>query len=145
MKDKITSELILEHWQKGKSSIDWRPLPIKGKREWLRACLSWSGLPTQEIKSFNYIIDAGQINHALDFYCLLGETFFGYRGYFGQDSAGFSDCFSEIYAQVQSKIVVEKGAKVTINSSQQLEKVLNEEYFYIIEIFQRNGFELELS
>jgi hypothetical protein len=33
----ITTEEILEHWKQGKSTLDWRPLTIKGKREWLKA------------------------------------------------------------------------------------------------------------
>src|SRR5687768_8028141 len=90
IKEDITSENILDHWGQGKTSLDWRPLTIKGKREWLKACLSWTGLPRQRIPSFNYIIDGDQVTTDLDFYCLLGETFFGYRGYFGQDLHGFN-------------------------------------------------------
>src|SRR5688572_22026573 len=85
----ITAEDIPEHWGQSKSTLDWRPLTIKGKREWLKACLSWTGLPDNKIKSSDYIIGGKQVNSDLDFFCLLGETFFGYRGYFGQDSYGF--------------------------------------------------------
>src|ERR1700741_3651560 len=96
-KQEITTEDFLEHWRQGKSTLDWRQLTVKQKKEWLKACLSWTGLPGKKIKSFNYTIEGTQVNDDLDFYCLLGETFFGYRGYFGQDAYGFNDCFSEIF------------------------------------------------
>jgi hypothetical protein len=82
----------------------------------------------------------------LDFYCLLGETFFGYRGYFGQDFHGFNDCFSEIAIHEKTIVVVEKGARVTISNSEQFKKVLNEEYFSdVIETFRKQGFEVEFD
>jgi hypothetical protein len=39
----ITTQDILDRWGQGKTTLDWRPLTIKGKREWLKA-LRWSCL-----------------------------------------------------------------------------------------------------
>jgi hypothetical protein len=146
MKSKeITTEDILEHWKQNKSTLDWRPLTTKGKREWLKACLSWTGLPDKRIKSFEYIVDGNQINSDLDFYCLVGETFFGYRGYFGQDSYGLNDCFSEILMQTKNHETVEGGAKIKIKNSGQVSDVLQDEFQYIIESFRDKGFAVELD
>ncbi len=80
----------------------------------------------------------------LDFYCLIGETFFGYRGYFGQDLHGFNDFFSEIALYEKTKVTVEKGARVIITNSGQLNKILNEGYFLdVVETFRKQGFEVE--
>jgi hypothetical protein len=141
----ITTANILEHWRQGKSTLDWRPLTIKEKGEWLKACLSWTGLPDKKIKSFNYIVDGNQVGADLDFYCLLGETFFGYRGYFGQDSHGFNDCFSEILMQTKNKEAVENGTKVIIKNSGQVSNTLGDEFQYIVKSFRDNGFEIELE
>lgn len=135
----ITTEDILEHWRQGKSTLDWRPMTIKGKREWLKACLSWTGLPDSKIKSHDYLLDGNQINSDLDFYCLLGEIFFGYRGYFGQDSYGLNDCFTEIFMTTKNKETVEKGVKLKIKNSGQLREALQDNFEYIIESFRDKG------
>jgi hypothetical protein len=141
----ITTQDILNHWGQGKTTLDWRPLTIKGKREWLKACLSWTGLPDDKIKSFEYILDGNQVASDSDFYCLLGETFFGYRGYFGQDGHGLNDCFSEIFIKTKNKITVDKGAKIKIKNSEQVKDVLQDEFPYILESFRDKGFEIELE
>jgi hypothetical protein len=141
----LTSKDIIKHWQQGKSILDWRKLTDKQKREWLYACVEWTGLPSQKIMSFNYIIDGNQINSELDFYCLIGETFFGYRGYLGQDSHGLNDCFSEIFLQTKDKETVEIGAKIIINNSQHVSTTLGDQFQYIIDTFMNNGFEIELE
>src|SRR5690348_17085460 len=75
-KQEITAEDILEHWQQGKSALDWRGMTTKGKIEWLSACLDWSGLPQQPIPAFDFIIDGNHVMSHDDYYCLLGEVFF---------------------------------------------------------------------
>jgi hypothetical protein len=121
-------------------------LTIKAKREWLKACLSMTGLPRKRIPSFNYIIDGNQVATELDFYCFLGETFFGYRGYFGQDSHGFNDCFSEIAIHENTKATVEQGAKVVIKSSGRLKQILTDYIFAeIIKSFSGHGFVIDLE
>jgi hypothetical protein len=145
-KQEITTEDILEHWRLGKSTLDWRPLTtIKEKREWLKACLFWTGLPDKKIESFNYIIDGNQVNSEWDFYCLMGETFFGYRGYFGQDSHGLMDCFSEIFMQTKDNETVKNGAKIIVKNSGQVREVLQDDFQYIVESLRDRGFDIELD
>ncbi len=141
----ITSEYILSEWKKGNTRIDWRPLTIKEKRQWLLACLKWSGLPKQKIASFDFCIDGNDVLVDLDFYCLLGEVFFGYKGYFGQDLHGFDDCFCEIALFEKTKGMVEKGAKVIIKNPERLKQVLTDEIFSeLLKIFHSKGFLIEL-
>ncbi|GHN02387.1 hypothetical protein WSM22_38760 [Cytophagales bacterium WSM2-2] len=141
----MTSEYILEQWRLRKSSLDWRPLSENEKNEWLDACLAWRGLPDQQIKAFNYIVDGSQVNSRLGFYCLLGESFFGYRGYFGRDSHGFNDCFSEIALFEKTKSLVEEGAKVTFKNSKQIREVLDSEFESILQALQRAGFKIKIE
>jgi hypothetical protein len=76
---------------------------------------------------------------------LLGETFFGYRGYFGQDSHGVNDCLSEIFMRTKNKEVVEKGARIKIKNSRQVKDVLQVEFEYLLESFQNSGFKVEIE
>src|SRR5712671_442374 len=83
----ITTKNIIEKWKLGES-IDWRTLTIDEKREWLLACLFDTGVPKGTMPIRNYAIDGNEINNSVDLYCLLGQIFFGDRGYFGQDLDG---------------------------------------------------------
>ena len=141
----FTAEDILEHWRQGKSALDWRPLTTKVKRQWLRACLRWTGLPVSKIRSFSYVVDGNQVQSDVDFFCLLGEVFFGYRGYFGQDSEGFSDCFAEIFMKTNDKELAEKGAKVNFKNTTQVKSVLHDNFHYIVESFRNAGVDVELD
>lgn len=141
----ITSEYILSEWRRGNTRIDWRTFTMKEKREWLKACLLWSGLPKQKITSCDYVIDASEVSITLDFYCLLGEVFFGHKGYFGQDLDGFNDCFSEIFKFKKTTEIIDKGAKVIIKNPVHLKEVLTGEIFSeLLKIFERRGFLVEL-
>ena len=140
MKDlEYTLEYILEHWRHGNSILDWRPLTIKGKREWLKACLLWTGLPDTKIGSFDFILDGNQVSSDLDFYCLLGETFFGYRGYFGQDSHGLQDCLAEISSKTKGNAVAQRGARLKVRNSGLIEVVLKDDFQYIVRSFRERG------
>lgn len=80
-----------------------------------------------------------------DFYCLLGEVFFGYRGYFGQDIEGLDDCFSEIYNH-KTKPSVQPGASVVFKNSCWLQKTFGEGYFQkITDVFRKHGFAIMLD
>jgi hypothetical protein len=149
-KQEISKDEILQHWRQGKSSLDWRRLTSnKEKKNWLQACLHWTGLPKRPIRAFNYIIDGAQIKSDTDYYCLLGEVFFGYRGYFGSNLDGWYDCFSEIHIHENTKPLVERGAKVIVKNSDQLKQVLMEvrdDYFLnTVEGFKTQGFEVKLD
>ena|SRR5688572_836753 len=145
-KQEITTKDILEHWRLGESTLDWRRLTtLKEKKEWLKACLFWTGLPDKKIKSLDYIVDGNQVNSDVDFYCLMGEAFFGYRGYFGQDSHGLMDCFSEIVLRTKNNETVEKGAKIIVKDSGQVRDVLQDNFQYIVEGLRNKGFDIELD
>ena len=136
---------IIAQWKSNNLSIDWRPMTPEGKRQWLKACLFWSGLPNRTIPSFHYVIDGNQVTSDLDLYCLLGEVFFGYRGYFGQGIDGFDDCFSEI-SIYNPDGVVKDGATVVVKNALELKSVLDEDYFQIIvDIFRKHGFHVILD
>jgi hypothetical protein len=91
------------------------------------------------------MIDANEVFVDIDFYCLLGEVFFGHKGYFGQDLYGFNDCFYEIFKFEKTTEIVDKGAKVIIKNPFHLKDVLTEEIFSeLLKIFERKGFLVEL-
>ena len=142
----LTVEHILQHWHQGRSSLDWRRMAIKGKIEWLKACLHWTGLPQHPIPAFDYIIDGNQVQSDHDYFCLIGEVFFGYRGYFGTNLDGWVDCLSEIYMHDKTKAPVETGAKVIIKNSQRMKEALTEEFFLeIVKGFEKYGFGVDVE
>src|SRR6267154_4591896 len=128
----ITSKEITKKWKLGES-IDWRILKDNEKREWLLACLFATGLPKGTMAIKNYTIDGGQVKNSIDLYCLLGEVFFGDKGYFGQDLDGLDDCFADI--------IILPGTKLTIKNHERLASTVNKEittYFTMLtDIFKR--------
>jgi hypothetical protein len=149
IKSPVTAEKTLDLWKSGKSP-DWRPLSSEyEKREWLRACLHWTGLPTTSIGNFTYRIDSNQVGEEIDFYCLLGEVFFGYKGYFGFGPDAFEDCFREIYKCDPNQPIVSPGATVTIVDHLYLAQILNESYPNhfndVIDIFTKYNFKVSLE
>lgn len=144
----LTADKIIKLWQLGKEP-DWRQQPPQGRIQWLKACVQWTGLPKTRIHQDNYIIDGLQISDKTGFYCLLGEVFFGYKGYFGQDLYGFNDCFSEIGLYEKEKTLVETGSIVTILHSVVLAEVLNidnSEYFQnFLADLKKRGFKVVLQ
>jgi hypothetical protein len=145
----LTFDDILTHWRQGKSSLDWRGLTDYEKGQWLVACLHWSGIPRSKIGSFNYIIPGNQVGSYRDFYCLLGEVFFGYRGYFGSTLDGFDDCFAEIAMYERTNILVEPETTVTITYHQDVANIVNEQdpecWGYILDVFNKHGFKVILT
>lgn len=143
----LTADEIIELRWLGKKP-DWRQQPTQGRRQWLKACIQWTGLPKKQIHQDNYIIDGLQISDETDFYCLLGEVFFGYRGYFGQDLYGFEDCFCEIGLYEKEK-TAESGSMLTIYHHFELAELLNtdlSDYFNIfLNILRDRGFEVVLK
>jgi hypothetical protein len=148
-KQLLTSNDILVHWEQGKSSLDWRGLTDYEKGQWLIACGKWSGIPRTTIRAFNYIIPGNQVASERDFYCLLGETIFGYRGYFGGSIDAFDDCFSEIHKHEPTGTLVQPGTTVTITHHQDLANAVSERipehWNYILETFSNRGFKVILE
>ena len=136
----ITKKDIIKKW-KSERSVEWRTLTIDEKREWLLACLFDTGLPKGTIPNKNYTIDGSEINNSVDLYCLLGQIFFGDKGYVGQDLDGLDDCFCDLE--------VLPGTTLTIKNHEGLANVLNKKidtYFTIlIDIFKEHGLTIRLE
>lgn len=121
--------------------LEWQTLNSKEKNIWITACLYHSGVPSFFKKDTNFVIDGELITDESDFYCLLGETFFGYRGYFGRGLDSFADCL------VEMKTGNKTGSKVLLKSIHQIKKALNsyyhDEFERIVATFQKFGFDVE--
>lgn len=135
----LTSKDIINKWQLGES-IDWRTLAIDEKKEWLLACLVTTGLPKGRIPNKDLTIDGSEINDSADLYCLLGQVFFGDKGYFGQDLDGLDDCFVDLEVLPETML--------TIKNHERLSSILNRKtdmYFsMLIDIFKGHGFKIKL-
>ncbi|CAA0143702.1 hypothetical protein AQ1689_100075 [Tenacibaculum maritimum] len=125
---------ILIDWEKG-NKIDWRDLSsIDEKEAWLLACFKWSGIYLGKLKASEFSLNFEDIESVVDFYCLLGETLFGYRGYIGMDMMGFDDCIQYIY-----KANNNHSTKLILKNYRKLE-FLN----FHMEILKRFGFKISL-
>jgi hypothetical protein len=91
---------IFYNWQNNEE-IDWWSMDKDYKDSYLYCCGSWSGL-SKDIFGKDYFIDCSLIDEKLDFYYLLGSTFFGNRGYFGNYAYTLGDCLTEIYTNSNS-------------------------------------------
>ena len=135
----LTNKDIIKKWKSGEL-IDWRTLTIGEKREWLLACLFDTGLPTGTITNKEYSVDGSEINDSVDLYCLLGQLFFGDKGYFGQDLEGLDDCFVDLKVLPETRLI--------IKNHERLASILNRKidtYFtMLIDIFERHGLKIEL-
>ncbi len=121
-----------------KTKLNWRNLTIKKKKGWLVACLYWSGVPKSIKQEINFTLDCLKVGSSTDFYCLLGETFVGERGYFGQNLDGLEDCISAIQIDKSSSpsIVFENFDRLKIILDKKMAKYTET----VIEIFQSHGF-----
>lgn len=74
-------------WLKGDTTLHWENMSSTMlKRSWLLACLQWSVLfPPQKKKTNKIKINTSNIKCYEDFFCMLGEAFYGYRGYVGSN------------------------------------------------------------
>lgn len=89
---------IFRAWINGFSNFDWKDfVSEEKKRSWLRACLYWEKISQNNPVAREQIeIHGNQIICPEDLYCTLGENFFGYRGYIGQDLDGFDECLKAV-------------------------------------------------
>ncbi len=132
---------IFKDWDNN-NPIHWQSLPVKMRNAWLVACLYWSGLPKQ-LKKDSFVVQGPLVKDEPDFYCLMGEVFFGERGYFGQDLDGLDDCMVG-FSGGQSQ-----NPTVTFKDSDRLMKTLEntrEKYFEtIVKIFEMHNFKVNIQ
>lgn len=129
---------LLKAWDNN-TGKGWQGLNTRDKRTWLTGCLYYSGIPRETKKNRTYIIDGLRVDNELDFYCLLGEVFFGSRGYFGQGIESFEDCLLEM------RPAEGHGSKIVFTSSRRIRSALNtyypDEFDRVCTIFRKFGFD----
>ncbi|PHM70782.1 hypothetical protein [Xenorhabdus sp. KJ12.1] len=94
----ITIMTILKEWAQGNDFLYWKNNKCKeSKKLWLTACLYWQQifLPKSE-KTIHVSLYLDGVSNYLDFFCMLGEAFFGKRGYIGKDFHGFDGLLSDL-------------------------------------------------
>ena len=114
---------IFYRWHNNEE-IDWWTLDVDYKESFLYCCGSYSGL-FKEIARKTYAINCLSVNEKLDFYYLLGYTFFGNKGYFGDSLYTLGDCLTEIYNNSNSL----KNLNLKFVNHQKLILIFGEEYF----------------
>ena len=130
---------ILRNWDDG-GDWSWRMMKEEEKRAWLIACLYAKGLPEYLPDRDSFVIESSAICTRADFYCLIGEEFFGVQGYFGQDLDGLDDCF------VGMKNRGEQRRVLVLNDYSTLKQRLGEKYVStMVEIFRSRNFRVELK
>ena len=108
---KLLNTDIVDKWKSG-DKFDWRNLATEEKGEWLLACLFTTGLPKGTIPKTDYLINGDEIYDPVDLYCLLGQVFFGERGYMGQDLDGLHDCFIQLEVLPGTTLTIKNHIKV---------------------------------
>ncbi|AYY82806.1 hypothetical protein [Proteus vulgaris] len=91
---------ILKEWENGNEIFYWRSNKCeKSKKIWLNSCLYWQQtLPSNKNIILNPHINLDDVNNILDFFCMLGEAFWGRKGYIGKDFYGFNDLLGDLTA-----------------------------------------------
>lgn len=87
---------IFYAWKKNKP-IDWRKgKSVSFKNAWIRCCCFLNGVKTEINLKREYVLNGLEINHPIDFFCLMGEMFMGKRGYMGAEGNAFKDCLNQL-------------------------------------------------
>ncbi|MFL9839185.1 hypothetical protein ABS768_16890 [Flavobacterium sp. ST-75] len=126
--------------------IDWKELSAEAEKEgWIRACFKWTGIATSIIQNGVYVLDANLVSSRTDFYCLLGEVLFGYRGYIGAEGNALLDCLI-----ILSHSGKEHNSILQIVNSKRLEEVFEVEKYdddsgikVVYDDMERYGFKIE--
>ncbi|CDH27001.1 hypothetical protein XBJ2_110004 [Xenorhabdus bovienii str. Jollieti] len=125
----LTIIAILKEWVKGNDFIYWKNNKcIEAKNLWLTACLYWQQIfPPKPNKILNASLSLEGINNYLDFFCMLGEAFWGKRGYIGRDFHGFDDLLGDLsYEKSEINIYIENMNKLKLF----LERISPPDYNY---------------
>lgn len=83
---------IVDAWLAG-IPVSWRELHPDFGYLWISACMSLASPRNwrQTLVTGPVVLDVTGLRTEDDFYCLLGEALFGYRGYAGSNLAAFED------------------------------------------------------
>lgn len=110
----LTISTILKEWADGNEILYWKENKCKeAKNLWLTSCLYWQQIfPNNKPTSIDVNLNLDSVNNYLDFFCMLGEAFWGRKGYIGRDFHGFDDQLSELKSQANIYIKDEKKLKL---------------------------------
>lgn len=137
---------VLRGWSLGDSKYEnWKYLKTKEKIDYLLASCTLYKIQTHFLPTSFVIVDGAVVKTKMDFYCHLGEVFFGKRGYLGCNLDALRDCISSFK-------VHESNQTLYFQNFDQIERALNtpkhfklygESYTEIIlRIFRERGFEV---
>lgn len=134
-------------WKRGEL-IDWKKLSAETEKEsWIRACFHWTGIATSITQNGVYVLDANLVSSRTDFYCLLGEVLFGYRGYIGAEGNALLDCLI-----ILSRLGKEHNSILQIVNSKRLKEVFEVEKYdgdrgivEVYDVMERHGFKIEFN
>lgn len=133
---------IFHNWNNG-VDLDWRSLTSEvEKKAWIRACNRKNGIMTDFQAGNSFEIDCNRIWSELDFYCLIGEVFFGRTGYLGGEDNAFLDCLN---ALVRGKL--DHGSKIIVRDLNTLKSNVSPEFenhlkSFLLPDFEKRGFKV---
>lgn len=134
---------IIKLWNEEENPKNWYRLTKKRKRTWLVSCLYWTGFGEKHQLNDKITIDGSAVKDVEGFYCHLGESFFGFRGYLGQDLDGLDDCVKMLNLSKTEQRVIE------IFNINQLKNVLNnkrkDNLAIVLGIFEERNFILSVK
>lgn len=90
--------MVLNSWVREHEILNWKKTRAKEMKElWLNSCLYWQGVfPPSGDGIIEATLSIKDVYCYEDFFCMLGESFFGFRGYMGKGFDSFYDCLSEL-------------------------------------------------
>lgn len=135
---------LLSLWNLNDTNINWRDMSIEYKKIWLELCLEQSGIKYNNIKK-NIVIDCTHISDIPSLYCLLGEAFFGWKGYIGSNLDALDDSLINIKSNGKKITFLNSNILIkNIDTTKNIKKY-SESYISILtDIFSKHGFCVEL-
>ncbi|WP_336960241.1 hypothetical protein [Chryseobacterium contaminans] len=115
-------------WENGEI-ISFLDLNTECKKSYNYSCLMWSGVPRKLNKTF-YEINLELVKSNADFYNIVGNYFFGDRGYIGHDSYSFQDSFNNIIRNSEQKVTIalKKYLDIKFQDKLYIDKIIIKEY-----------------
>lgn len=133
----------LFHWGT-QGAVEWRsPLATEEQKEAiLRARYYLGGKPTQVLPpGKTYTVDGKDIKGWADFYCLLGEIFYGDNGFL----AIGADSLEDILIDIAPRSISDRST-IHFENSTELRKRLGDGYLdMLVHIFEKSRFQVLLS